>query len=138
MRLFTVAEANALLPTLRPLMQSIVESMDRLKERTAVVIREKGLDPDRPDLVECLKQDGEFVRLMDSIRESAERIDALGCLCKGIEKGLVDFPCVLGDETVLLCWAYGEESVSHWHGLEEGFAGRRPLLDPTGGPKTHH
>jgi hypothetical protein len=44
---------------------------------------------------------------------------------------LLDFPCLLGEEIVFLCWQYGEPEIAYWHRIEEGFAGRRPLLDPT-------
>jgi hypothetical protein len=48
-------------------------------------------------------------------------------LVKDIDVGLVDFPVRRGDETVLLCWKVGEDRIRFWHGLEEGYAGRKPL-----------
>jgi len=56
-----------------------------------------------------------------------ERLHSLGVLVKDVHRGLVDFPAMRGDEVVLLCWHVGEDEVAFWHGLEEGFAGRRPL-----------
>ena len=50
-------------------------------------------------------------------------------LVKDLDRGLVDFPALRDGEEVLLCWQVGEGEVAYWHGLEEGFAGRKPL-DP--------
>lgn len=127
-RLFTVEEANALLPTVRSLMERVRERLEVLRARSQKVIRRLGLEPDDPELMERLRRDGEVARVIREVRELVEEINDLGCVCKGIEEGLVDFPCLLGGEVVYLCWRYGEESVSHWHTTEAGFAGRKPLL----------
>ena len=58
-----------------------------------------------------------------------EEIHSYGCICKGIEQELIDFPCVLRAEVVFLCWQLGETSVGYWYRIEDGFAGRRALLD---------
>jgi hypothetical protein len=129
-RLFTVNEANALLPTLRPLVESILESLRRLKAKTETVIRDQRLDPDAPQLMNRLQENSEIARFVGQIKGLVEEIHSYGCMCKGIEQGLLDFPCLLGSEVVFLCWQYGEASVSHWHRIEDGYAGRRPLLDP--------
>jgi hypothetical protein len=51
----------------------------------------------------------------------------VGAQIKSLEEGLLDFPALRGDEEVLLCWKLGEDEIAYWHGLEEGFAGRKPL-----------
>jgi hypothetical protein len=56
-----------------------------------------------------------------------DELEALGVLVKDLDRGLVDFPCVHRGRELLLCWELGEDEVAYWHGLEEGFAGRRPL-----------
>jgi len=61
------------------------------------------------------------------MRALVEEIEALGAEVKDLELGLVDFPAERDGETVLLCWRVGEDEIAYWHGLEEGFAGRRPL-----------
>jgi hypothetical protein len=128
-RLFTVNEANALLPILRPLVESILETLRRLKAKTETVIREQRLDPDAPQLMNRLQENGEIARFIGEIKALVEEIHSYGCMCKGVEQGLLDFPCMFGSEVVFLCWQYGEPSVSHWHRIEDGYAGRRPLLD---------
>ena len=128
-RLFTINEANALLPTVRPLVEQILESIRRLKHASETVIRREQLDPEAPDLMERLREDGEVARLVGQVTEGVEAINGHGCVCKGVEQGLIDFPCMFGNEIVFLCWQLGEPSVSHWHRIEDGFAGRKPLLE---------
>ena len=128
-RLFTVDEANALLPTLRPLIEKILENIRRLKSKSERVIRQERLDPEAPNLMDRLQNDGEIARLIGQVKGWVDEVDSYGCMCKGVEQGLVDFPCMLGPEVVFLCWQIGEPTVSHWHRIEDGFAGRRPLLD---------
>jgi len=94
------------------------------------VIRREGLDPDTPGLMNRLQQDEEIAGLVEQIKRYVDEIQSHGCLCKGVEQGLVDFPCQFAGEIVFLCWQHGEESVGYWHRIEDGFAGRRPLLDP--------
>jgi hypothetical protein len=128
-RLFTVNEANALLPTVRPLIEGILENIRRLKNKSETVIRHQQLDPAATDLMDRLQQDDEIAQLVEEIKNGVEEIHNHGCICKGVEQGLIDFPCVLGTEVVFLCWQIGEPTVGHWHRVEDGFAGRRPLLD---------
>jgi hypothetical protein len=128
-RLFTVNEANALLPTVRPLIERILENIRRLKDKSETVIRRQHIDPAAIDLMDRLQQDDEIARLVTEIQNWVEEIHNHGCICKGVEQGLIDFPCMLGAEVVLLCWQLGESKVGHWHRVEDGFAGRRPLLD---------
>ena len=141
-RLFTVEEANRLLPAVRPLIENILENLRRLRSKSETVIRSEQLDPEAPDLMQRLRRDEEIARLVGQIKGWVEEIQSHGCVCKGIEQGLVDFPCLLGSEVVFLCWQYGEPGVNHWHGIEDGFAGRRTLLeigdaDPDGNTSVH-
>ena len=82
-----------------------------------------------PDLMERLRQDADIARLISELQGFVDQINSHGCVCKGIEQGLIDFPCVLGSEVVFLCWQLGEPQVGYWHRIEDGFAGRKPLLD---------
>jgi hypothetical protein len=141
-RLFTIDEANGLLPIVRPLVEQILETIRRLKMASETVIRKEQLDPDAPDLMNRLRENSEITRLVTQVKEWVEAINGHGCICKGVEQGLVDFPCLLGSEVVFLCWQLGEPTVSFWHRIEDGFAGRRPLLDgeesePDGGTSYH-
>ena len=62
-----------------------------------------------------------------ALADCIERVNAAGVQIKSLEEGLLDFPARRGDEDVLLCWKLGEEEIGYWHGLDEGFAGRKPL-----------
>jgi hypothetical protein len=141
-RLFTVNEANALLPQLRLLLERILENIRRLKSKTETIIVNEKLDPEAADLMERLQENGDIARLVEEVKAWVEEIQSHGCMCKGVEQGLIDFPCMLGAEVVFLCWQLGESNVSHWHRIEDGFAGRRPLLeaekaDPDGNTSYH-
>ncbi len=63
------------------------------------------------------------------IARCVNAIHGRGAIVKDIDEGLVDFPAVRAGEEILLCWRLGEDAITHWHGLEEGFAGRK-RLDP--------
>jgi len=128
-RLFTVHEANGLLPSLRPLVQRILDNLESLREQSEDVVRAERLSPSSPELMKSLQRNEAIARLIHEVKCLVDEINAYGCVCKGIEEGLVDFPCLLGGEIVFLCWRFGEESVGHWHKIEDGFGGRKPLLD---------
>ena len=66
----------------------------------------------------------------DAIRDAVDRIHSTGCLVKDLEMGLLDFPARLNDEDVFLCWKLGEEHITYWHSVDEGFTGRKPIDDP--------
>ena len=132
MRLFTPQEANEALGSLRGRVELLVERRRELSHlgarlnavRAKVAGNGGSLDPGRVrELQEQVAEAAaEVAGLVDEIHE-------LGVQIKDLDRGLVDFPArhpETGD-TVLLCWELGEDSVAHWHGLEDGFAGRKPL-----------
>ena len=122
-KLFTVEEANDVLPEIIPLMATMLE------KRAKVMVQRQGLG----NLLDDLHVDvggpalNELVRDFDAIERSIQTIQDYGCVVKDINVGLLDFPSEIDGEPVLLCWRYGEESVAHYHGLQEGFNGRSPL-----------
>jgi hypothetical protein len=61
------------------------------------------------------------------VQAGIEEIQGLGGVTKDLSLGLVDFPHLRAGRTVNLCWRYGEERITHWHGLDEGYAKRKPL-----------
>jgi hypothetical protein len=122
-KLFTLEEANAVLPEIIPLMATMLE------KRAKVMVRRQGLG----NLLDNLHVDvggpalNELVRDFDAIEKSIQTIQEYGCVVKDINIGLLDFPSEIDGEPVLLCWRYGEEAVAHYHGIHEGFNGRSPL-----------
>lgn len=132
MRFFTQEEANAALARVRPLVEALVEHRrdlvrvgDALGAVRGTVAGNGGrLDPER---VALLQEDTD--RLAAALAATVEELDALGVQVKDLDRGLIDFPAEHPEsgETVLLCWELGEESVAYWHGLEDGYGGRKPL-----------
>jgi hypothetical protein len=129
-RYFTPSEANELLVEVRPLVESLVEhrqgmrlAAERRARLTARIAGNGGdLDPQEPG-----ELDEQFQRESQAVTQAAERLERLGVLVKDLDTGLVDFPALRKGEEVLLCWQVGEDEVAHWHGVDEGFAGRKPL-----------
>jgi hypothetical protein len=62
-----------------------------------------------------------------ALKNAMERIEELGVLVKDLDIGLVDFPTLFRGEEVYLCWRMDEDDIDHWHGVNEGFNGRRPI-----------
>jgi hypothetical protein len=69
----------------------------------------------------------ELTGLAEAAVACVERLDDLGVQVKDLDLGLLDFPSSREGDDVLLCWHVGEEQVSYWHGLDEGYAGRKPI-----------
>ncbi|MEO8228897.1 MAG: DUF2203 domain-containing protein [Chloroflexota bacterium] len=67
--------------------------------------------------------------LVDQMQASVARIDGWGITLRDIDTGMIDFPALVSGRQVWLCWQLGEGPISWWHELEDGFAGRRPLID---------
>jgi hypothetical protein len=131
-KLFTLAEANSLLPTLEPLMrrlpakrQELREHQQTLEEFRARAIRDVGVLPGS----EIAQAKGESARLLAEIQEGIQQIESRGCVVKDLDHGLVDFLARRGRQQVFLCWRLGEHEIRYWHGLQEGFAGRKPLKE---------
>lgn len=133
-RTFTLEEANTLLPVLESLLR---QAMDSRQEIIAV-------DQEFQDLHHRIYIQGGMLldvialaarkavkeKALQRIKDSIEEIQATGVQVKGIDVGLLDFPCVVEGDIVLLCWKFGEpHRIEHWHGIEEGFAGRKPIAD---------
>jgi hypothetical protein len=77
----------------------------------------------------------EHDRLESQVKDAVERIQNTGCVVKDLDAGLVDFPSIINNEEVYLCWRLGEDRIRFWHRQDEGFAGRRPIDPNDKGPK---
>ena len=60
-------------------------------------------------------------------KDALAEIDSIGVQVKDLGIGLLDFPCEVEGQIILLCWKLGEKAITHWHGMQEGFAGRKPI-----------
>jgi hypothetical protein len=128
-RLFTVEEANALLPVITPAVEELLRTFREIRAEVEEAAAQAGLPVSSSDLPKRLEERGLAPRLFERVRSIIQRIHARGCLVNGPEAGLIDFPCLYDNEIVFLCWKYGEPRVGHWHRIPDGFAGRKPLLD---------
>ena len=121
-RHWTPDQANALLPIVGETVRSLREARRRLVER--------GFDSDlaeRADTTGGAWAGGEHARAAVEVALGFERLERLDLVVRDLERGLVDFPSLIDGREVYLCWLLDEPAVGHWHGVEAGFAGRRPL-----------
>jgi hypothetical protein len=127
-KLFTLAEANALIPQMELTMERMQRISMRVREEIEVLARERG-EQILPELSmqQVLRWKPSLRPLFEELAQAVQDIEQHGCFFKGLELGLVDFPSRLGDEVVELCWQYGEKEIAFYHRRDEGFAGRRPL-----------
>jgi hypothetical protein len=129
-KLFTVDEANGTLPLVRRVVQDLLDEYPRWRQ--AVSQFEVLTGGARADWGETK----DLIAARDAVTEHAtcingylQELEAVGCVFKGFDAGLVDFYSVREDRVVFLCWRLGEDRVIYWHDLDAGFAGRQPI-DP--------
>lgn len=120
---YTVEEANAMLPELRELIESIQAARDEILatySEALPVLQQVQLSSGGPAA-------NPYAQAIWKLNARVRRLVAMGVQLKDLDRGLVDFPAWREDQEVLLCWHLGEDEVTHWHDLESGFAGRQSL-----------
>jgi hypothetical protein len=121
-RHFTREEAEALLPTVEPLLRDLRTARDRLTDAEAHQL-----------LADTAPSNGggapgrEVGEGFLGVRRLLGSIQELGIVVRDIDRGLIDFPAVIDGEEVYLCWQLDEEGIAYWHDIESGFGGRQPL-----------
>jgi hypothetical protein len=135
-RYFEPEEVDTLIPTLTRLMADIMHANE---EATAIAGR---LEAERERIGAAgggiidrvaWKADVERVaELTETVKAGLAEITRLGGTIKDVSLGLVDFPHRRNGRVVNLCWKYGEKAVTHWHGVDEGYANRKPLRPERG------
>ncbi len=131
MKTFTLDEAQSLLPLLESLLKRAIDSKvaaqeveSHLAELGRRIYLAGGM---RVNVADAGRQRAELDGHLQRERESVAEIDAIGVQVKDVDSGLLDFPCRVDDQVVLLCWRMGETTIEHWHTVEDGFKGRRPV-----------
>ena len=131
MKTFTLEEAQSLLPVLESLLKRAMEgrrsAQTAEKDLNEVAQRIYFSGGIRVNATSVARLRAEMESHLKRVRESIAEIDAIGVQVKDLESGLLDFPCRLDDEIVLLCWRMGEPAIEHWHTMEAGFQGRQPV-----------
>lgn len=131
-KLFTVEQANAVLPLVRAIVTDLVqlsrEVLDR-RQRLALLTAGRGDSSPRDLYAEELEQvEEELEKDNERLQSYADELHELGVEPKSGPEGLVDFPSLMDGHIVYLCWKLGEPEVLHWHELESGFLGRQSLV----------
>jgi hypothetical protein len=133
MKTFTLDEAESLLPVLESLLrtsiegkkviESLEEEYDNFKSRVFL------LGGMHVDIKNAARKRATYDKTVQQVKDAVAEIHSIGVQVKDLDIGLLDFPCEVEGEIVLLCWKYGEKGISFYHGLEDGFAGRKPIDD---------
>jgi hypothetical protein len=130
-RFFTLSDAERLLPEVEQAMRealrlySVHQTADSKYQETLRRISMLGGALVNRDEIADLRSARDST-LVD-VQSAVERIHEYGCQVKDLRTGLVDFPTMYRGTEVLLCWRFGEDRIRYWHGLEEGFRGRKPI-----------
>jgi hypothetical protein len=130
-RTFTLDEAQSLLPVLESLLRTSIAGKKLMEEVEAelqalnhrIFLNGGTL----VDIVPVARRKAERAKAEQRLRDAFAEIDAIGVQIKDLDIGLLDFPCEVEGQTVLLCWKMGEAAITHWHGTDEGFASRKPI-----------
>ncbi|HTA43236.1 MAG TPA: DUF2203 domain-containing protein [Bryobacteraceae bacterium] len=130
-RYFTLAEARAALPTVgRSIREAVhakgryLEAEKEIQDLGQRILMMGGIQVDTRAAEAWKTQRDSNAQ---TLKNSMERIENMGVLVKDLDIGLVDFPTLFHGEEVYLCWRMDENDIDHWHGVNEGFAGRKPI-----------
>jgi hypothetical protein len=134
---FDRREAQELLPTITPWLEEARDEKQKVEafknELAQVASRIMVLGGTFPPLADLLRKKSAHDKAAERLVEIVTRIQDSGVVVKDLDVGLVDFPSLLDGEEIYLCWKLGEDQIAFWHGIDEGFAGRKPLDDPDTG-----
>ena len=130
-RTFTLDEAQVLLPVLESLLRrsiagkQLIEKIEaEFQEVSQRIFLNGGTRVDIPRLA---VRKAEKEKALQRVKDALAEIDSTGVQVKDLDVGLLDFPCLVQDQLILLCWKMGEKQITHWHGVEEGFQNRKPI-----------
>ena len=132
-KLFTLTEAERTRRELEPVLIEAIEVRRKIapldEELGALAARIQWLGGMQVPYEETARVRVDRDRLADSLQSAIEKISAAGCVVKDLDIGLIDFPALINNEEVYLCWRLGEERIRYWHRQEEGFTARK-LIEP--------
>ena len=130
-RTFTLDEAQCLLPVLESLLRTAINAKQIIEEADAElqalhhrIFLSGGMFL---DIVPLARRRAERAKAEQQAKDALAEIDSIGVQVKDLSVGLLDFPCEVEGQTILLCWKLGEKSITYWHGVQEGFAGRKTI-----------
>ena len=127
-KLFTLAEAERTLPLVRRIVQDLTTEYPGWRAAVSrFEILTGGARADWGETAELVAARDEVTHHAERINRYLQELEAIGCVFKGFEAGLVDFYSLRGDRPIFLCWRLGEERITYWHEIESGFSGRQPI-----------
>ncbi len=131
LRYFDLAEASALLPRLRDMLGGLRRLRDEaVLKKTELDLLWQKLEHGAPVLARLGDEQQTLDRVTTRLVAVAQEIEATGCILRDVDRGLVDFAHRARDgATVFLCWHLDEPAIAFWHGVNEGYGGRRPIAD---------
>jgi hypothetical protein len=128
---FTLDEAQTLVPVLSALLKRAIDSKQLIEQTEKEfqdlnhrILLSGGLLLDVPKFA---RRKAERDKAVNDAKDALAEIESIGVQVKDLDIGLLDFPCVVEDQIILLCWKLGETKIGYWHGVEEGFRGRKPV-----------
>jgi hypothetical protein len=131
LKTFTLEEAQAMLPVVEALLkralaarESAVQIENELQQLKQKIFISGGM---RVDVLSVVRSRDVLAVYEQQVEETIAEINAIGVEVKDLDTGLLDFPCMLDSEVVLLCWKQGESRITHWHTQQDGFRGRKPI-----------
>jgi hypothetical protein len=132
-RFFTLKQAEGVLRDIEPQLREAIrlkaqfqEADEILKSAAREITMRGGMAVNREQMSDTRNRRDSAVSRLQGIMES---IQEQGCLVKDLDTGLLDFPTLYQDREVYLCWKLGEQGIDFWHGVDEGFRGRKPIDD---------
>jgi hypothetical protein len=137
-RLFTLTEAERTRREIEPVLIEAIELRRKMAplddDLNAMATRIQWSGGMLVPYEELSRQRSEHDQLGELLRTAVEKIQATGCVLKDLDAGLLDFPSLINEQQVYLCWRLGEERIRFWHRQDEGFAGRKPIAPEDTGP----
>lgn len=118
---YTPGDVDQLLPEIKKLLEEVSVNKRKMQVKQAEL-------QSTSSMLEYVKVKRGLDTVLADYWRSVENVESLGCVLKSDEDGLLDFPGLRNGEEVWLCWRMGEDRVRFWHGLHEGFMGRKPIV----------
>ena len=132
-KFFTIQEADELIGLLETTIERIKRNKHQflwLQEELNIldVIVACGADEKNPDAIELILKKKKAQKLARDIEKDIALLEDTGCILRDVDQGVVDFFSIQDGTVVFLCWKQGEDTISHWHSIRDGFGGRQPLM----------
>jgi len=138
-KLFSLPEAERARRQVEPLLVEAMEGRRKMadleKSLSAVANRIQIMGGITIDCDVTARMRADLNGVVAKVKDALDQIHATGCLVKDLDTGLVDFPSVIKNEEVYLCWRLGEDRIRFYHRQDEGFAGRKPIDPEDTGPR---